>query len=99
MFLVYNSRKNTNVHSSMDNSSNKFKILYQFLHNNSYQQTEAGENLCCPWCTLYCFTLYALLKHLQLCHARFTFCYFVSFIYWYFKHNFHHNLKMQINSP
>jgi len=63
----------------MDNSSNKLKIVYQFLYNNnSRQQTEASEDLHCPWCTLDCFTLYALLKHLKLCHARFTFSYVVS---------------------
>lgn len=63
----------------MDNSSNKLKIVYQFLYNNnSRQQTEASEDLHCPWCTLDCFTLYSLLKHLKLCHARFTFSYVVS---------------------
>lgn len=62
-------------------SSNKLKIVYQFLYNNnSRQQTEASEDLHCPWCTLDCFTLYALLKHLKLCHARFTFSYVVSYI-------------------
>jgi len=74
-----NSRKSSsvqNANGSMDNSSNKLKIVYQFLYNNnSRQQTEASEDLHCPWCTLDCFTLYALLKHLKLCHARFTFSY------------------------
>lgn len=74
-----NSRRNSsvqNANGSMDNSSNKLKIVYQFLYNNnSRQQTEASEDLHCPWCTLDCFTLYALLKHLKLCHARFTFSY------------------------
>ncbi|XP_050441495.1 polycomb protein suz12-B [Adelges cooleyi] len=66
-----------NANGSVENSSsNKLKIVYQFLYNNnSRQQTEASEDLHCPWCTLDCFTLYALLKHLKLCHARFTFSY------------------------
>lgn len=70
-----------NANGSVDTSSNKLKIVYQFLYNNnSRQQTEASEDLHCPWCTLDCFTLYALLKHLKLCHARFTFSYVVSYI-------------------
>jgi len=82
IFLASNSRRSSsvqNAHGSMDSSSNKLKIVYQFLYNNnSRQQTEASEDLHCPWCTLDCFTLYALLKHLKLCHARFTFSYVVS---------------------
>lgn len=74
-----NSRRSSsvqNANGSLDSSSNKLKIVYQFLYNNnSRQQTEASEDLHCPWCTLDCFTLYALLKHLKLCHARFTFSY------------------------
>jgi len=75
-----NSRRSSsvqNANGSVDtSSSNKLKIVYQFLYNNnSRQQTEASEDLHCPWCTLDCFTLYALLKHLKLCHARFTFSY------------------------
>ncbi|XP_075225635.1 polycomb protein Su(z)12 [Lycorma delicatula] len=56
--------------------TSKLKIVYQFLYNNnSRQQTEACEDLHCPWCSLDCSTLYALLKHLKLCHSRFTFTY------------------------
>ncbi|XP_037074134.1 polycomb protein suz12-like [Pollicipes pollicipes] len=51
-------------------------ILYQFIYGPaSRQQTEARQDLLCPWCSLNCHKLYPLLKHLQLCHARFTFCY------------------------
>ena len=61
------------------------RIVYQFLYNNnSRQQTEAREDLHCPWCSLNCMDLYALLKHLKLSHPRFLFTYvvrqFVSFL-------------------
>ncbi|XP_059089799.1 polycomb protein suz12-B-like [Tigriopus californicus] len=52
------------------------RIVYQFLYNNnSRQQTEAREDLHCPWCSLNCLELYALLKHLKLSHPRFLFTY------------------------
>lgn len=52
------------------------RIIYQFVYNNnSTQQTEPFDNFTCPWCTIHCLTLYALLKHLKLCHARFNFAY------------------------
>ncbi|KAK3928737.1 Polycomb protein Su(z)12 [Frankliniella fusca] len=54
----------------------KISIVYQFhYNNNSRQQTEPCTDLHCPWCSLDCGTLYSLLKHLKLCHARFTFTY------------------------
>ncbi|XP_056634936.1 polycomb protein SUZ12 [Diorhabda carinulata] len=54
----------------------KLQIVYQFVYNNnSRQQTEACEDLHCPWCSLNCNRLYTLLKHLKLCHSRFTFTY------------------------
>ena len=54
------------------------RILYQFLYNNnSRQQTEARDDLHCPWCSLNCIDLYALLKHLKLSHPRFLFTYLV----------------------
>ncbi|KAK6630889.1 hypothetical protein RUM44_003059 [Polyplax serrata] len=54
----------------------RLQIVYQFLYNNnSRQQTEACDDLICPWCSLNCMTLYSLLKHLKLCHSRFTFTY------------------------
>lgn len=59
----------------------RLQIVYQFLYNNnSRQQTEACEDLHCPWCSLDCVSLYALLKHLKLCHSRFTFTYVVRYI-------------------
>lgn len=63
----------------MENSMGTQQIVYQFLYNNnSRQQTEACEDLHCPWCSLDCGKLYSLLKHLKLCHSRFTFTYVVS---------------------
>lgn len=61
-------------------SKNNIQIVYQFLYsNNSRQQTEPHKDCFCPWCPkLDCLNLYALLKHLKLCHARFTFVYTVS---------------------
>lgn len=54
----------------------KPRIFYQFLYNNNTrQQTEAREDLHCPWCSLSCAKLYSLLKHLKLCHSRFLFTY------------------------
>ncbi|MBN3310364.1 SUZ12 protein, partial [Amia calva] len=50
----------------------KLRIFYQFLYNNNTrQQTEARDDLHCPWCTLNCRKLYSLLKHLKLSHSRF----------------------------
>lgn len=54
----------------------QIQIVYQFIYNNnSRQQTEPCDDMHCPWCSLDCITLYSLLKHLKLCHARFTFTY------------------------
>ncbi|KAG9350446.1 hypothetical protein JZ751_026809 [Albula glossodonta] len=54
----------------------KLRIFYQFLYNNNTrQQTEARDDLHCPWCTLNCRKLYSLLKHLKLSHSRFIFNY------------------------
>ncbi|XP_035445166.2 polycomb protein suz12-B isoform X2 [Spodoptera frugiperda] len=62
---------------SADGESKRQQIIYQFLYNNnSRQQTEACDDLHCPWCSLDCGTLYSLLKHLKLCHSRFNFTYF-----------------------
>lgn len=63
---------------AVNNNANqeKLQIVYQFVYNNnSRQQTEACEDLHCPWCSLNCQELYVLLKHLKLCHSRFTFTY------------------------
>ncbi|EDV52430.2 polycomb protein Su(z)12 isoform X2 [Drosophila erecta] len=52
------------------------QIVYNFMYsNNTRQQTEYTQELNCPWCGLDCLRLYALLKHLKLCHARFNFTY------------------------
>uniref|UniRef100_A0AAY4BAA3 Polycomb protein VEFS-Box domain-containing protein n=1 Tax=Denticeps clupeoides TaxID=299321 RepID=A0AAY4BAA3_9TELE len=54
----------------------KLRIVYQFLYNNNTrQQTEARDDLHCPWCTLNCRRLYSLLKHLKMSHSRFVFNY------------------------
>lgn len=54
----------------------RVQTVYQFIYNNnSRQQTEPCDDMHCPWCSLDCMTLYSLLKHLKLCHARFTFTY------------------------
>lgn len=67
---------NTNNNNNNDTKQEKMQIVYQFIYNNnSRQQTEACEDLHCPWCSLNCNQLYTLLKHLKLCHARFTFTY------------------------
>lgn len=54
----------------------KIPIVYNFIYsNNTRQQTEFTQEVVCPWCGLDCLRLYALLKHLKLCHARFNFTY------------------------
>ena len=66
-------------HTSNRVSENPPRIVYQFLYNNnSRQQTDARNDLHCPWCALSCMELYALLKHLKLSHPRFLFTYVVS---------------------
>lgn len=84
--IIYNFSANDKVvsNNSKGDTANGLQIIYQFLYNNnSRQQTEACEDLHCPWCSLDCGRLYALLKHLKLCHSRFSFAYFVciSFIF------------------
>ncbi|XP_063363645.1 polycomb protein suz12-B [Cydia amplana] len=73
-----NEAKNRDKSKSDSSEENKRQqIIYQFLYNNnSRQQTEACDDLHCPWCSLDCGTLYSLLKHLKLCHSRFNFTYF-----------------------
>ncbi len=72
------SHSNNGSHRSPPNEKPP-RIVYQFLYNNnSRQQTEAREDLHCPWCSLNCMELYALLKHLKLSHPRFLFSYVVS---------------------
>lgn len=54
----------------------RLNLQFQY-NNNSRQQTEARDDLHCPWCTLNCRKLYSLLKHLKLSHSRFNFNYVV----------------------
>ncbi|KAK9885895.1 hypothetical protein WA026_013769 [Henosepilachna vigintioctopunctata] len=65
-----------NIPEVQADNMEKIQIVYQFVYNNnSRQQTEACEDLHCPWCSINCDQLYTLLKHLKLCHSRFTFTY------------------------
>ena len=60
-------------------SPRKLRIFYQFMYNNNTrQQTEARDDLHCPWCSLNCMQLFSLLKHLRTSHPRFNFTYVVS---------------------
>ncbi|XP_012940134.1 polycomb protein suz12 isoform X2 [Aplysia californica] len=62
--------------NGLETPRKRLRVFYQFTHNNSTQQeTEAREDLRCPWCCLSCQQLYSLLKHLRLCHSRFNFLY------------------------
>uniref|UniRef100_A0AAY4APD7 Polycomb protein VEFS-Box domain-containing protein n=1 Tax=Denticeps clupeoides TaxID=299321 RepID=A0AAY4APD7_9TELE len=66
----------TRKEQSLCEPRQKLRIFYQFLYNNNTrQQTEARDDLHCPWCTLNCRKLYSLLKHLKLSHSRFIFNY------------------------
>ncbi|RDD43993.1 Polycomb protein suz12 [Trichoplax sp. H2] len=52
------------------------KVYFQFVYSNyKKQQTESRNDYYCPWCQVDCVILYCLLKHLRLCHARFSFIY------------------------
>ncbi|XP_052789005.1 polycomb protein suz12-like [Mya arenaria] len=54
----------------------KIQVVYNFLYDeNTRQQTDAREDLVCPWCTINSGDLYSLLKHLRLCHPRLNFIY------------------------
>lgn len=61
---------------SEEEPTKKIRIIYHFVYNNnSRQQTEDSSDFHCPWCSLNCINLYALLKHLKLSHPRFVFTY------------------------
>ncbi|KAK3751064.1 hypothetical protein RRG08_044641 [Elysia crispata] len=65
-----------NTISHLVASRKRIRVFYQFTHNSCTQQeTEARNDLRCPWCCLSCHQLYSLLKHLRLCHSRFNFLY------------------------
>lgn len=77
------SSSSTSSNSSVDknpnnNSDEPMIVRYQFLYNASRrQQTETRNDFRCPWCSLHCLQLPALLKHLRLCHSRFNFSHVV----------------------
>ncbi|XP_060534798.1 polycomb protein SUZ12 [Cylas formicarius] len=76
LYPLQENKENISALANGDSESEKLQIVYQFVYNNnSRQQTEACEDLHCPWCSLNCNELYTLLKHLKLCHSRFTFTY------------------------
>jgi len=69
-------KANSNEKSATSNGSSEENLCvrYQFLyHSCRRQQTEARNDLHCPWCSLSCLQLPSLLKHLRLCHSRFIF--------------------------
>ncbi|XP_057370743.1 polycomb protein SUZ12-like [Daphnia carinata] len=69
------SSSSSSVEKSQINSVDEPTVVrYQFLYNASRrQQTETRSDFRCPWCSLHCLQLPALLKHLRLCHSRFNF--------------------------
>ena len=71
--------KNGKVNGSSTSSHEEgFCVRYQFLyHSSRRQQTEARNDMHCPWCSLSCLQLSSLLKHLRLCHQRFIFSHVV----------------------
>ncbi|CAG0880719.1 unnamed protein product [Darwinula stevensoni] len=57
-------------------SEEKERVIYQFIcGQKTVVHTEMHEDTVCPWCSLSCKSLYTLLKHLNLCHARLNFAY------------------------
>ncbi|KAJ3663017.1 hypothetical protein Zmor_007328 [Zophobas morio] len=75
LYPLSENKENIPLANNNDNKE-KLQIVYQFVYNNnSRQQTEACEDLHCPWCSINSDQLYTLLKHLKLCHSRFTFTY------------------------
>lgn len=71
-----NSSFSSNSTNSIVHPKRPMRVIYQFCFNNSTrQQTKPQNDLCCPWCSLNCQQLYSLIKHLKLCHNRFTFNY------------------------
>ncbi|CAN8030163.1 unnamed protein product, partial [Ixodes persulcatus] len=62
--------------AAQQQTKGRTRVVYQFVYNQqTRQQTEARGDLRCPWCLLQCRLLAALLKHLKLCHGRFSFAY------------------------
>lgn len=74
--MINGSNNNNNNNIKQGSNEPKMRIVYQFLYNNySRQQTESIYDFICPWCSVNCHSLYPLVKHLKLCHARFVFNY------------------------
>ena len=77
--LSANALLRTQTNNSLDTGlglKRSTRVIYQFLfNNNTRQQTKPQNDLFCPWCSLNCQRLYSLIKHLKLCHNRFTFTY------------------------
>ncbi|XP_074600841.1 polycomb protein Su(z)12 [Brevipalpus obovatus] len=50
------------------------RITYRFLYNGVViQQTRSSQDLKCAWCSLKCKIVPSLMKHLKMCHMRFSF--------------------------
>ncbi|XP_014260989.1 polycomb protein suz12 isoform X2 [Cimex lectularius] len=60
--------------SMLGKPTEEHSLVYQFLYNsNSKQQTETSPDMRCIWCSIDCKTIASLLRHLKLCHPRFSF--------------------------
>lgn len=67
---------NNNSSTSLTRANGGFqRLVYQFVYKNFRLKTEMWNCYDCPWCALFCYNLYALLKHLTLCHDQFKFRY------------------------
>lgn len=72
-------QKTTASPDSKSQLAKREKVYFQFVYSNcKKQQTESRNDYYCPWCQIDCVMLYCLLKHLRLCHSRFSFLYTVS---------------------
>ena len=55
--------RNQILPTSNGDENGRHLIYFQFIYNcETQQQTEARDNLFCPWCQLNCMTLYGLMK-------------------------------------
>ena len=69
----------TKANNGATNGQKNPRVKYNFIYSSSgaKQLTEARRDTHCPWCSLNCMGLYALLKHLKNSHPRFLFTYVV----------------------
>ncbi|KAK3091279.1 hypothetical protein FSP39_018564 [Pinctada imbricata] len=75
-FMSAFSSGNNNKENNQLTPKKRQRIFYQFLYNNNAkQQTEARDDMHCPWCFINCMEPYSLFKHLRLSHGRFNFIY------------------------